>query len=476
LTHVGPETTLVFCMSRLTAARRHAAIAVITFMMLTVAAEIVSAETRLYRVFLTDGSTLVSFGEFARVADRVIVSIPVGAGAGSPNLQPVSISESEVDWEKTDRYTDAVRARRYGETRGEEDFALLGGRVVEAINQLALTADPSRRLAMAEEARRNLMKWSADNYGYRAADIVQLSTLFDEVISDLRIAAGKSGFEVSLVATTLPPPHVDLLPDPSARETLEQAFTAARLTPEPSERMSLLTAITAALREPGERTGWAAALAARATSALASELRIEQSYKDLASSTIAAATRTAERADVRGLQAIVQRVLATDERLGRQRPQQTAALLALLDLRLDDARRLRLARDAWALRLPLFEAYRRNIAPAVDYLRSSKAWLDDIRDLAGPTMSGLNRLEQRVTMGRRALERVDVPAELASVQSLLGAAFQMAMRAAAGRRAAISSNNMTLAWEASSAAAGALLMLDRAATELDRLTTSLQHR
>src|SRR5687768_5399120 len=37
------------------------------------------ADAALYRIFLNDGSTLLSYGEFARVADRVVVSLPLGA-------------------------------------------------------------------------------------------------------------------------------------------------------------------------------------------------------------------------------------------------------------------------------------------------------------------------------------------------------------------------------------------------------------
>jgi hypothetical protein len=70
------------------------------------------SESVLYRVFLVDGSSLVSYGEFARVADRVVLSIPIGDVAQSPALQLVSIPDSSVDWERTDRYSNAVRAKR----------------------------------------------------------------------------------------------------------------------------------------------------------------------------------------------------------------------------------------------------------------------------------------------------------------------------------------------------------------------------
>ena len=53
----------------------------------------------------------MSYGDVARVADRVVFSIPVGAVAGpAPELHLVNIAESIVDWARTDRYA-AVDSR-----------------------------------------------------------------------------------------------------------------------------------------------------------------------------------------------------------------------------------------------------------------------------------------------------------------------------------------------------------------------------
>ena len=407
-----------------------------------------AAESVLYRLFLMDGTTLISYGEFARVADRVVFSIPLGDTTESPSLQLVSIPQSSVDWERTDRYSDAVRARRFAETRGESDFAGLSSRVTDALNQIALTSDPARRLAMALEARGNLARWPSENYGYRATDVAQLVGMLDEVISELRVAAGQSSFDLSLVANVTPPAAEELLPAPGFRETMEQAVAAASATSEPTERVSLLRAVAAALQEPARAGGWA----------------------------ITAATARAARGDVTGVQSLVQTVLKTDDRLGRRRPQETAALLAFLDLRLDEARRLRLARDAWVLRMGLFRTYRAAIAPAIEELRRSTRSLESIRQLAGPEPRLLPRLEQRLVMGKLEIAAITPPVELQPAHELLAAAFQMARRAATGRRNAVSSGNMTLAWEASSAAAGALMLLERAAQELDRLTAPPSNR
>ena len=433
-------------------------------------------DTALYRLFLMDGTTLISYGEFARVADRVVLSIPIGDAAQAPPLQLVSIPQASVDWERTDRYSEAVRARRYAETRGETDFTLLSARVTEALNQIALTNDPVRRLAMAVEARGNLARWPSQNFGYRAADVGQLVGMLDEVISEFRVAAGQSSFDVSLVANITLPVAEDLLPAPGLRETLEQALAAAAATPEPAERISLLDAISSSLQEPARAGGWAAALRLRASTELATELRISKSYGSLSASTIASATARAARGDVAGVQALVQTVLKADDRLGRRRPQETAALLALLDLRLDDARRQRLARDAWTVRLDLFRTYRLAIGSAVAELRQSTRVLEKIRELAGPEPRVLPHLEQRLVMARQQLATIAPPAELQPAHGLFIAAFQMARRATSARRTAVSSSSMTLAWEASSAAAGALMLLQRAGEELDRLTAPPSNR
>ena len=176
-----------------------------------------AAEAVLYRLFLMDGTTLISYGEFSRVADRVVFSIPLGATEEAPALELVSIPQTAVDWERTDRYSEAVRARRYAETSGENDFARLSVRVAEALNQIALTIEPRRRLAMAVEARGNLARWPADNFGFRAADVAQLVAMLDEVISELRVAAGQSSFDLTLVANVTPSFPAPLMPEPSFR-------------------------------------------------------------------------------------------------------------------------------------------------------------------------------------------------------------------------------------------------------------------
>jgi hypothetical protein len=429
-----------------------------------------AAETVLYRLFLMDGTTLISYGEFSRVADRVVFSIPLGATEQAPAFELVSIPQAAVDWERTDRYSEAVRARRYAETSGENDFARLSVRVAEALNQIALESEPRRRLAMAIEARGNLARWPAENFGFRATDVAQLVAMLDEVISELRVAAGQSSFDLTLVANVTPSFPAALLPEPSFQDKMEQAVAAAAVTTEPAERVSLLRAVATALHDPAQAGGWAAALYARAASELATEMRIEKSYVDLASSAMARATARAERADVHGVRAVVESVLKADDRLGRRRPQETAALLAFLDSRLDEARRLRLARDAWVVRRGLIRTYRATIAPALLEMRRLSGSLESIRQLAGPRPGLLPRLEQRFAMMKQQWAAINPPAELQAPHELFASAVQMGRRAASSRQSAVLSGNMKLAWEASSAAAGALMLFERAGQELERLS------
>ena len=58
----------------------------------------------LFRLFLLDGTTVVSYGEFARLGDRVILSMPIGGSAEQPRLYVVTLPASRVDWVRTDQY------------------------------------------------------------------------------------------------------------------------------------------------------------------------------------------------------------------------------------------------------------------------------------------------------------------------------------------------------------------------------------
>jgi hypothetical protein len=443
---------------------------------LAVGLRAIAPDALLFRIFLSDGGTLVSYGEFARVGGRVIFSVPVGNPADEPRIQVLTIDESLVDWHRTEAYAAAVRATHYAATRGEEDFALLTGQVTVALNEIALTADPKRRLAMAEEARRNLAGWPAANHGFKAAEVAQLVSIFDDVIAEMRIDAGRGPFDLTLVAMTQPPPPVELMPPPDVQDSFELAFRSALLAAAPTERTALLRTLSESIAFAPRSATWAVPLRRQIDSALATELKIDRAYSSLSASTLDRAAAFGTRADVGGLQALIARVLRADDALGSRRPQEMAALLAALDLKLDEARRLRLARDAWLFRVERLKSYREQIEAPLERLAQFRKWLESIRSLAGPEPKFLRPLRDRARLAHLELMAVEPPAEAKTVHGLLSAALHMTRQAASTRLNAVSSNDILLAWDASAAAAGALTLGEQAIEELQQLISSQPSR
>src|SRR6185436_2862174 len=76
-----------------------------------------------FRVFLSDGRTLSSYGESTVVADRVVFMLPIGDLNAHFELQLMSLPASSVDVGRTIRYAESVRAAHYAATRGETDYA-----------------------------------------------------------------------------------------------------------------------------------------------------------------------------------------------------------------------------------------------------------------------------------------------------------------------------------------------------------------
>lgn len=465
-----PTTLDAFMPARRARWHAVAAFAVAIALSIPAAGRAEGIDALLFRIFLRDGSTLVSYGAFTRMADRVVLSIPLGAVDGpAPALHLVSISEAAVDWERTERYAAATRARHYAATRGEADFGELSTHVARALNDVARTKDPMKALELATHARKTLTAWPAAHHGYRASDVGQLAALLEDAIVELRVAAGLSPVDLTLVATAAPlPPNEPELAPPTPDESLSQALAAARVAGNVTERVSLLQAILDSVG-PAESPS-SAAVRVKAARELAAEQKVDSAYRDLVNRTIGAAEERTKRADVNGLETLLRNVLKADDRLGRRRPDTTAALLATLDGKLDAARRLRLARDAWTIRQRGLRDYQARIKSPVKWFRQSTAGLEQIRQLAGPSPSALQPLALRLTEAWAALRSIRPPSDTEPVHVMLVNAVQMALRAATSRRLAVKSTDMQTAWEASSAAAGALLMFERAQEELKKLT------
>jgi hypothetical protein len=213
---------------------------------------------------------------------------------------------------------------------------------------------------------------------------------------------------------------------------------------------------------------WAVAARASIRRSIEAEAATDRAYATLASRVLARADRRMKRADVRGLTRLRDQVLDRDARLGGKRPQQLDALLATLNQRLDAAQRLRLARDRWAQQAETFRLYRRAIGAWVDVLQRAEKPLHDIRALAGPTAATLTELERRFDRLDPAMRMVLVPVDLRNTHASLVSAWQLADTAISQRQRAIANNDIDLARNASAAAAGSLMLLERVEMEIAR--------
>ena len=274
---------------------------------------------------------------------------------------------------------------------------------------------------------------------------------------------------LTLVAGIAAPPDVPLMTAPDLQESAEAGLRAAALTTDPSDRTSLLRAINDSLTNLSGDLGWMVSLKGRVSLALGAEERIEKSYSLLSADLVRTADRFARQADVKGVLSLQQRALHEDDRLGRQRPQEMAALMASLDVKLDAARRLRLARDQWATRLEILREFETALSEPFAMLRACRTRLEAIRQLDATPRRNLIWLDGQTSIVTRLLAEVKAPIGGETALGLLNSATQLASRAVTSRQQAVSSGDMHPAWEAASAAAGALMLLDRATEELQKL-------
>lgn len=421
----------------------------------------------LLRVFLTDGTSLTSFGEWVRMDDRIVFSLPLSDGP-TPDLQLVTLAAGRVDWVKTERYAQTARTVHYASTRAEDDFAQFSNQVASVLTGVAREPDPRRRLAMAESARSALAEWPRQHYGYRAADVQQMLSLLDEVVSDLRAAAGQDTFELNLVSTTPMAPAETLLPPPSTAQLAEELLAASTLAESPAERTTLLERVVGLIERAANLlpTAWATKVKASALGGIRTERATDLAYTKLAATTLDRAAQRARAADVRGLERLRAETLRADAKLGAKRPAELGVMLAAIDAGTESARRLRLARDQWRLLAPVYRSYERSVRPALVTLAGAERTLEDIRAQAGPSPALLKKAITRFYRARPAVNGTNPPAQLVAAHALLKSAWEMADSALALRMRAVETGDPARAAEASAAAAGALMLTVRARDDI----------
>jgi hypothetical protein len=431
----------------------------------------------IFRVFLKDGTALLSYGELARVDNRVVFSMPTSANVANAALHLVNITADHVDWDRTTRYAESVRATKYLATMAGRHYAMLTAELGQTLNDLSLTDDPVRQLEIVERARKTLADWPAAHFNYKQAEINETLTTLDEAIAELRARTGLERFDLSFVASVQAlPAREPLLPRPTPREAIEQVLTAARLSDSSSERVSLMVAALTSIDRDAELLPGEMRAATRriVRASIAAELETDARYQTLTAQMLRLAAARARAADVRGIERLLTEVQARDRELGSRRPDALRALVASIDAELDAARRLRLERDRWLLRLAEFQTYQTSTAAPLRQFVALERALEDIKALAGSTPTVLGRIQRDASQFVEAMSTIVPPEELRAAHELLISAAHLADSAARIRREAIVFGNMARAWDASAAAAGALMLGARAQAEIQGLVRQPQ--
>jgi hypothetical protein len=315
-----------------------------------------------------------------------------------------------------------------------------------------------------------LTEWPRAHFGYRQQDVQEIVRLLESAIARLQGTAPPPPFQVAFVSA----PEMALEPMatlPSAREQLSQLLRIAAGTRDTTERVALLNSALSLIATPGVVSGADATRMRRSVeSQLQQEASTDRRYSKISKDLLERATSAAAKADIRNVERVLERVTKEDQRLGQQRPEIVQALTASVLSQLDNARRLRLLRDQWRSRQAIFREYQRSVGLDIVQLVKARPALEAIKKLDGPEPGRLDSLNRALRGGAVRLERLLVPDYLRATHELVVGAWRFAETAAGGRAKAVAAADIGTAWEASSAAAGALMMLSLAQKELYALT------
>jgi len=416
----------------------------------------------IFRVYLKSGQALPAYGESALVGDRVVFTLLLGAAPTATSLQLMSLPAANVDLDRTRRYANTIRAKHYAATRGELDYAAMSQEVQRTLGQLPAVQDPKKRLEMALEAKKRLMTWAEGTYGYRAADVRVLTNLFDEVINELRAAAGEKQFSLDLRVGQSDFEPEPLLRPPTLRECIELALAAAMATDTADDRLSVLNAVIAAAGDDPA----VADLRARVTRELGDESRTTAAYESLVNEVRTQADAARRKGDAAGIEAAIATLGARDLELGGRKPPTVTALATELNAMLEATRTYRAKVDRYLLMRGSLLAYERRVRPTMSGFDGLLPVLASLRDTRYTSYERLERASAKLATLQASLAGVEPPEDLVDVHASLASAMQMADHAVARRKRGISTANTSYDTEASTAAAGALMLAQLAREQL----------
>lgn len=415
-----------------------------------------------YRVFLVDGKALPSYGAAAYAGERVVFNLLIRQTDTGARLQLMSLPRAAVDVDRTNRYTGTLDAARYANTRGEIDYVQFTAEVARAIGELSSDGDVRSRLALAQTTRGRLAKWAEEHYHYRADDVQALMGLLDEVITELRIAAGEQAFSLDFVSGSTRPPAETPLPAPTLRDSVSLALVAADTADIGEDRVAILrtTDESIALGEGVDD------LRVVVANRLSEELTVSTAYRALAADLIQRASDARQEGDAAAVERLQAELDQRDRRLGSKRPQDAESLRRLLASSLAAARLHRTALDQYEDTRRGLLAYEARVRPALSGLDGLSPVLRYIRDGRAMAFDRVVNAEQRLKKLLEDTQDVRPPGNLADVHATLVSALRMAYEANTRRHRAMVTKRAQADREASSAAAGALLLAERARTDL----------
>jgi hypothetical protein len=413
------------------------------------------------RVFLKSGEALPSYGAPALVGDRIVFNLLIDGSRDPAVVRLVSLPTSSIDLARTTAYATTLRGAFYAATRGEADYAALMTSLSSTLDALTASGDTARRLELAQTTRDRLLTWSRDHYHYREDDIQELVSLVDDVIGELRAGAGQSSFSLDLVARTAPAQET-ILPVPAVDESVALALAAARAADLEADRRAILDAaasVVAGRPDLGD-------LQQRVAREAEADRQATARYSALAANVRARAKAAAARGDAGAIRALRDEVSERDLAYGQRRPQVVRSLLEELRTRFDAAEAQRLALEHYAYVRDTLLAYERQVRPAFSGLDGLSPVLRYVRDQHPMAFDRLVNAVERLEALQQQVAAIAPPKDVAGVHATLVSALAMAHEACARRREAVVTNDLQMARNASSAAAGALLLVSRARADL----------
>jgi hypothetical protein len=413
-----------------------------------------------YRVFLKNGDALLSYGEAAVVADRIVFNLSIGGSDGPLTLQLVSLPLPLIDMDRTTRYADSMRAAFYAATRGEAEYAEMTATLSRALDQLAKIEDRKQQLLLADQLRLGLVAWPRSHFFYRAADVEKLAGLVGDVVNELKVAVGEKTFALELTAGPPAPRREPLLVTPGLRESITLSLSASSVADIGEERVAILKS-AASIAPPGDRE-----LTGTIASRLEQEMKAERSYAALAADIRKRAQAAEAAGNAQAIDRLESELLGRDQQFGFRRPKTVQELIEELRLARSTALARKEVLDRYAAVRRRLVDYEVAVRPAFAALTGLRSVLEYYRELRVVSFERTVAAGERFNRLREKLEGVSPPPEAAAIHATLISALRMAVEATSRRREAAATTAMATMRAASSAAAGALLLGDRAHGDL----------